>query len=72
MAGFIIFRKFSHEEARENIDAIEKWFTANPRRRICLTDLFKVRRGHVREDILKHTINAESFAASAGPPEAPQ
>lgn len=54
MAGFIIFSKLELHEALKNMTDIEAWFEAHPTRRVCQTDLFKVRRGHVVRDILKH------------------
>jgi len=51
----VIFPKLTTEEAEENIRKIEQWFSEHPKRKVCRTDLFKVRRGYVREDILEHT-----------------
>lgn len=31
---------------------VEEWFLVNPRRKVCHTEYWKVRRGHVLEDIL--------------------
>jgi len=33
----------------------EKWFRENPKRKICKTDLFEIRKGFIVEDILKYT-----------------
>ena len=57
MAGLIIYKKFTLEEAEKYISQIEKWFKDNPKRKVCQTDLFKVYKGHVREEILKRTIS---------------
>ena len=50
----VIVEKLTREEAEKNIALIEQWFKDNPRRKVCRTDLWKVRRGFVREDINKH------------------
>jgi hypothetical protein len=57
MVGFIVFKKLTKKEADENISGINQFFKDNPSRKICRTDLFKVRRGHVEEDVYSHTIN---------------
>ncbi len=59
MAGFIIFKKLTLIEALDSIIQIQQFFRENPRRKICRTDLFKVRRNHIIEDILKHTLEAQ-------------
>lgn len=43
------------KEAIENIPKIEEWFKLNPTRKICQTDIFKVRRGFTGTDIFNHT-----------------
>jgi hypothetical protein len=50
----IIYKKLTPEEAEENIRLTTLWFQAHPERRVCRTDLFKVRRSHIREDIEAH------------------
>lgn len=57
MSGFIVFQKLTQKEAIETIRDIEKWFNANPKKKQCKTDLFVVRRGHIAEDVLKHSEN---------------
>ena len=54
----VIFPKLTKKEAEKNIKDLEEWFRNNPRRKVCHTDLFKVRRSHIREDVLSHTINS--------------
>lgn len=55
MAGFIVFKKFTQEEAERTIADLSAWFEANPKRRVCRTDLgFKVRRNKIRQDIGPH------------------
>lgn len=54
---FRIFKKLTKEEAEDNIKNLDIWFKNNPRRRVCRTDLFKVRKGHIREDVTKHMEN---------------
>ena len=51
----IIRQKLTREEAEKNIALIAQWFKDNPRRKVCRTDLWKVRRGFVREDINNHS-----------------
>ena len=55
MVGFLVAKRLSAEEAKRVIEGIEEWFKDNPRRRICRTPVFKVRRGHVVEDVLIHS-----------------
>lgn len=55
MSGFVVFKKLSLQKTIENMLGIEKWFSENPKRRVCNTDLFKVRRGFIVRDILKHS-----------------
>ncbi len=55
MSGFVIFEKFTVDEALKHMAQIESWFRAHPTRKVVRTDLFPVRRGHVVEDILRHT-----------------
>lgn len=51
----LIFKKLSLQNAVENMELIEKFFLYNPKKQVCITDLFKVRRGRIVEDVLKHT-----------------
>ena len=53
--AIIITRKLTIPEARKAILQLAEWFRQNPRRRICRTDDFKVRKGHIAQDVLKHT-----------------
>lgn len=55
MSGFVIFKKLSIEEAVDSIKKIEQWFKDNPTRKVCRTDLFKIRRGFVGTDVLERT-----------------
>jgi hypothetical protein len=55
MSTFVIYARLSQIEANVGYEGITKWFTANPKRRICNCDYFKVRRNHVAEDLLKHS-----------------
>lgn len=54
--SIIISKKLEIEEAIDSMPKIEEWFKKNPKRKICQTDNFKVRRGFVATDILKHTL----------------
>jgi hypothetical protein len=51
----VIYKPLTQEEAETAIAVVEAWFKSNPRRRVCITERTKVRRGHVREDIQKIT-----------------
>lgn len=55
MARFIISKKLTIKEAIDAIPQIEQWFKNNPKRKVCLTDIWKVRRGFVGTDVLAHT-----------------
>ena len=57
MARFIVTKKLTIKEALDSIVGIEKWFADNPTRKICQTDVFKVRRGFSATDILKHAVD---------------
>lgn len=51
----VFMKKLTKQVAEQNIEGIEAWFKANPRKQVCRTDIFgKIRRGQVREEILKH------------------
>ena len=63
--AIIIFKKLSQKNAQKAIIGINKFFEDNPKRRICRTNLFfKVRRGHVAEDVLKHAEPINQFSAN--------
>ena len=53
--AFIIFEKLKIKQAIEIMINLEKWFNGNKTRKVCKTSLFKVRRNHILEDVLKHT-----------------
>lgn len=53
--AFIISKKLTLVETLDSMPKIEEWFKKNPSRKICQTDTFKVRRGFVATDLLKHT-----------------
>jgi hypothetical protein len=65
MAGILVFKKLTAEEAIVAMGDIEKWFRNNPRRRVCNSDLFKIRRGYLVEDVLKHS----SYVSPSSPKE---
>jgi hypothetical protein len=53
---FLITKKLTRKEADRAILGITRWFEHNPSRRVCRTDYgWSVRRGHVAEDIDRHT-----------------
>ena len=56
MSMFVIYDRLSQLEANVSYQGITKWFKNNPRRKVCKTDYFNVRRGHVKEDLLKHSV----------------
>ena len=51
----IVWKKMKFSEALKNARDIEKWFRDNPKKKICKTDLFEIRKGYLIEDILEHT-----------------
>lgn len=55
MAKIIIHRKFTPKEAIEVMLQAEKWFADNPKRKVCRTDLFAIRRGYVVRDVFERT-----------------
>ena len=55
MGSFVVFTLISGKEARRCINGITAWFKKNKTRDVCRTDIFKVRRGHVIDDILRYT-----------------
>ncbi len=54
MATFVIYSLLDQKSAQYCYDGIKKWFKDNPDRDDCQTETFKVRRGHLKEDILQH------------------
>jgi hypothetical protein len=54
MATFVIYARLNQKDAQYCYDGIKKWFQNNPDRIDCQTETFKVRRGHLKEDILQH------------------
>jgi hypothetical protein len=55
MVRLIVYSKLTPEDALKLIRDMIEWFEANPKRRVCNTDLFKVRRGFIAKDVLEHT-----------------
>ena len=55
MARFIVSKKLTIQEAVYAIIGLEKWFKENPKRRVCRTETFVVKRGMVGTEVLKHT-----------------
>ncbi len=51
----IVRRRLTQQDGEDLISRIEEWFKENPRRRVCRTEYFNVRRKHVIEDIMEHT-----------------
>ncbi len=52
----IVRRRLTQQDGEDLISRIEEWFKENPRRRVCRTEYFNVRRKHVIEDIMEHTV----------------
>lgn len=52
----VVFEKLPYRDAKEFCVQVEEWFVGNPKRKVCRTDLFKVRKGHVQEDVMKHAL----------------
>lgn len=49
----IVYTPLSQREATKTYKAIKQWFVDNPKRKVCQTDLLKVRKAHLKEDFLK-------------------
>lgn len=54
MTMFVIYARLNQRKAQYVYNAIKKWFKNNPDRIDCQTETFKVRRDHLKEDILEH------------------
>jgi len=52
---FIVMKKFTYKKALKFMKDIEQWFNKHPKRKVCNTDVFKIRRKYIVKDILKHT-----------------
>jgi hypothetical protein len=57
--SFAVYEKLSADEARTIISAVSKWFVSNPRRRVCRTSWFNIKRCHVEEEVMKQTKDSE-------------
>ncbi len=60
MGTIVVWRNLTPFEADLTIRDVGRWFANHPKKRVAtvgagVTTLFKVRRGHIREDILSHT-----------------
>lgn len=55
MATFVYYALLNQKDAQYCYDGIRKWFQDNPDRVDCQTETFKVRRGHLKEDILANS-----------------
>ena len=56
MATFIIYPLWTKKRAQFCYDGITQWFIDNPDRDDCNTESCTIRRGHVKEDILKNSV----------------
>lgn len=56
MGTFIFYSLLDQKSAQYCYDGIKKWFKDNPDRDDCQTETFKVRRGHIKADILQHCL----------------
>jgi hypothetical protein len=52
---FVVYSLLAQKDAQFAYTGITKWFKDNPDRDECVTETFTVRRGHVKEDILKNS-----------------
>lgn len=55
MSVLIVFKKLTLQEAINMMRGVEEWFRSHPKKKVCKTDLFQVRKGYIVQDILKHT-----------------
>jgi hypothetical protein len=53
----IVFTPLSKRDGQKTYTALKKWFKNNPNRRICVTDLGKVRKSHIKDDLLKFCVD---------------
>ena len=53
----IIFQKLGQKQAQDVYNMAKRFFKENPRRRVAHTDLFKIRRAHIKEDILERSLD---------------
>lgn len=54
MGSFIVFDPLNQKEATKTWKGLKQWFADNPRRKVCTTDLGKIRRTFMKEDFLKY------------------
>ena len=52
MATFVYYPRLDQKQAQYVYDGIRQWFKDNPERDYCQCENFRVRRDHVKEDIL--------------------
>lgn len=53
MALISIRRRLTHKECEEAAARIEEWFKANPRRKVCRTEYWTIRKGNVLQQVLE-------------------
>lgn len=57
----ISFNKLDKKAAQNAYNGLKKWFKDNPKRKVCRTDLFVVRKASLKEDILKNSVAGTKF-----------
>ena len=50
---FVIYSKIEQKEAQKNYTALKKWFDEHPDRNDCVCDMGTIKRGSIKEDVLK-------------------
>ncbi len=64
MAVIVVRKRLSQVDAEDLISRLEKWWKLNPRRKIARVGdgsaqndfWFKVRKKHIREDVMEHAL----------------
>ena len=56
MSRLVIMTRLNQEDASNVFQQVSDFFTENKRRAVCRTDLFPIRKKHIAEDILRHSM----------------
>jgi hypothetical protein len=50
---FVIYNLLTQRDAQKTYDGLLEWFKEYPTRKVCHTDLGKVKRGFIKSDLLR-------------------
>jgi hypothetical protein len=56
---WVLYIKLNKEQAELVINQAEAFFKDNPNQSVCSTDIYPIRRGFVRTDVMKHTLKED-------------